>query len=135
MPVSAGLLADMPGYFETLTAYLACNPAAIVEKMARGFVCRDQQRAPTRCVRRGTTAWQLADLLIRQPVIDAARAVSELAIAPQNAQRAIAHSRTQESSPSSPTSPEIGCGNPVRCSLHSTTSLVAPVGVADEGSG
>ena len=35
MPVSAGLLADLQGYFETLTAYRAGNPAAIVEKMAR----------------------------------------------------------------------------------------------------
>jgi hypothetical protein len=33
--------------------------------------------------------WRLADLLIRQPVVDAATVAAELGIAPQNAQRVI----------------------------------------------
>jgi hypothetical protein len=41
-------------------------------------------------VRRGASAWRVADLLLRQPVIDAATVGAELGIAPQNAQRAIA---------------------------------------------
>ena len=40
--------------------------------------------------RRGATAWRLADLLIRQPVVDSATVAAHLGLAPQNAQRAIA---------------------------------------------
>jgi len=39
--------------------------------------------------RRGAAAWRLADLLLRQPVVDAATVAAQLELAPQNAQRAI----------------------------------------------
>ena len=104
VPVSAGLLTDTPGYFDTLTAYRAGDSAAIVERLAQAsfaaIVNGRQLVAELHAiraswdrkiqVRRGAASWRLADLLIRQPVVDAARIASELAIAPQNAHRAIA---------------------------------------------
>lgn len=41
-------------------------------------------------VRRGGNAWRLADVLVRQPGIDAAAVARELDVTPQNTQRAIA---------------------------------------------
>jgi len=104
VPVSAGLLTDTSAYFDTLTAYRAGDPAAIVERMAQASFAaivngrqlvaelhsiRARWNSKVQ-VRRGAAAWRLADLLVRQPVVDAARVASELAIAPQNAHRAIA---------------------------------------------
>ncbi len=103
VPVSAGLLTDTSGYFDTLTAYRDGDPAAIVAKLAdasfaaiaNGRQLVAELRA-TRAswdekikVRRGASAWRLADLLVRQPVIDAATVAAELDLVPQNAQRAI----------------------------------------------
>ncbi len=104
VPVSAGLLTDTRGYFDTLTAYRAGDPAAIVEKMAQAsFVATSNARqlvAELRAirvgwnekirVRRGSGAWRLADVLVRQPVIDAAAVATELGVTPAYAQRAIA---------------------------------------------
>ena len=39
--------------------------------------------------RRRATAWQLADVLLRQPVIDTPTVARELGVTPQNALRAI----------------------------------------------
>jgi Fic family protein len=103
VPVSAGLLTDTRGYFDTLTAYREGNPAAIVEKLAQAsFTAVSTGRqliAELRTIRaswtdkirarRGAGAWRLADALIRQPVVDAAAVAEALDVTPENALRAI----------------------------------------------
>lgn len=103
VPVSAGLLTDTRGYFDTLTAYRQGNPAAIVETLAQAsFVAVANGRQLVDELhtiragwddkiqaRRGAGAWRLADMLIRQPVLDAATAAAALGTTPQNALRAI----------------------------------------------
>jgi Fic family protein len=104
VPVSAGLLVDTRGYFDTLTAYREGNPAAIVEKLARAsFTAVSTGRqlvAELRTIRaswnekirarRDAGAWRLADALIRRPVVDAATVADALDVTPENALRAIA---------------------------------------------
>lgn len=103
VPVSAGLLTDTRGYFDTLTAYREGNPAAIVKKLAQAsFTAVSTGRqliAELRTIRaswtdkirarRGAGAWRLADALIRQPVVDAAAVAEALDVTPENALRAI----------------------------------------------
>jgi Fic family protein len=104
VPVSAGLLTDTNGYFDSLTAYRDGNPAAIVEKLAEAsFAAITNGRelvTELRAIRvgwddkikarRGATAWGLADVLLRQPVVDAATVATEIGVTPPNAQRTIA---------------------------------------------
>lgn len=104
VPVSAGLLTDTGGYFNALTAYRDGDPAAIVAQLAHASSTATANGrvlvAELRTIRadwddkirarRGAAAWRLADLLLRQPVVDAATVAAELGIAPRNAQRAIA---------------------------------------------
>jgi Uncharacterized conserved protein len=104
VPVSAGLLADTSGYFAALTAYREGELAAIVEKLAKAsFAAAANGRQlvielreiragwdDRITARRGASAWQLADVLMRQPVIDAVTVARKLDVTPQNAQRAIA---------------------------------------------
>jgi Fic family protein len=104
VPVSAGLLTDINGYFDALTAYRNGEPTAIVEKLAyASFAAAANGRQlvlDLRAIRqswedkikarRGATAWQLADVLLRQSVIDAPTVARELGVTPQNALRAIA---------------------------------------------
>jgi len=104
VPVSAGLLTDTNGYFDALTAYREGDPAPIVEKLANASFAAAANgrqlvldlREIRQCwedkikARRGATAWQLADVLLRQPVIDAPTVARELDVTPQNALRAVA---------------------------------------------
>lgn len=104
VPVSAGLLTDTRGYFDTLTRYREGDPAAIVAKVAQacfsavtngrrlvGDLRWIRQGWETRIrARRGAGAWRLAEVVLRRPVIDAAGVAEELGITAQNAQRAIA---------------------------------------------
>jgi Fic family protein len=104
VPVSAGLLIDTAGYFEALTAYRDGDPSRIVTKLADAAlaaITNGRQLVialrATRAswndkikARRGATAWRLADLIVRQSVVDASAIAAELGIAPQNAQRAVA---------------------------------------------
>lgn len=104
IPVSAGLLTDTTGYFETLTAYRDGDPSRIVAKLAdasfaaiangrqlvielRAIRASWDDKITTR---RGAATWRLADLLVRQPVVDAQSIAAELDLVPQNAQRVIA---------------------------------------------
>src|SRR6478752_2700 len=103
VPVSAGLLTDTSGYFDALTAYRNGEPSAIVERLAEAcFAAATNGRQLVRdlrsirkswddrvTVRRGATAWQLVDVLLRQPVIDTPTVARELDVTPQNALRAI----------------------------------------------
>lgn len=103
VPVSAGLLTDTDGYFDALTAYRAGDPAAIVEKLAEASFAgaangrtlvgtlREIRRGwdDRLRVRRDAAAWRLADLVIRQPVLDGPTAAAALGSTPQNVLRAI----------------------------------------------
>jgi Fic family protein len=85
VPVSAGLLADTRAYFDTLTSYRDGDPVPIVEMMAQAslmaMVNARQLVDDLREIRagwdskvkarQGAAAWRLADLLLRQPVVDA----------------------------------------------------------------
>ena len=103
VPVSAGLLADTPAYFSALTAYRAGDPAPIVERFAAAsftaitnarrlvadlHAIREEWSSTVRA-RRGATAWRLVDLLLRQPVVDAATIARELGVAAGNSARAV----------------------------------------------
>jgi Fic family protein len=104
VPVSAGLLVDTRSYFDSLTAYREGNPASIVEKLAEAAFAaiangrqlvldlRNIREGWTQSItaRRDAAVWRLADVLIRQPVIDAATAAAELQMTSQNVLRAIA---------------------------------------------
>jgi Fic family protein len=104
VPVSAGLLTDTAAYFASLTVYREGDPSAIVDRLAAAsFEATTNGRhlvQDLRTIRRGwdetvnarrdSGAWRVADLLLRQPVIDAAAVAGELGIEPRNAQRAIA---------------------------------------------
>jgi Fic family protein len=103
VPVSAGLLTDTRGYFDTLTTYREGDPAAIVEKVAQASftaiangrqlvtelrTIRASWNEKVRA-RRDAGAWRLADALIRQPVVDAVTAAESLGVTPENVLRAI----------------------------------------------
>jgi Fic family protein len=104
VPVSAGLLTNTGGYFEALTAYRAGDIGPIIERLAEasfaatanGRVLVNELRRIRAswdgeiAARRDSAAWRLADLLLRQPVVDAVTVATELEISPQNVQRAIA---------------------------------------------
>lgn len=105
VPVSAGLLTDTNAYFDSLTAYREGEPTTIVELIADASLrAVDNGRAlasdlaTTRegwkehiTVRRGASAHRLADLLVRQPVVDSPLVQRELGVAATNANTAIEH--------------------------------------------
>jgi hypothetical protein len=92
-------------YFSSLTAYREGNPATIVELIAEAsFRAVDNGRALASdlseirqgwndqiTVRRGAAAHRLADLLVRQPVVDSRLVQRELGVAATNANAAIDH--------------------------------------------
>ena len=103
VPVSAGLLTDTGHYFDSLTRYRQSEIAPIVATMAdaalRAIGNGRQLVEELRAIRQGwneainarrdATAWRLADLLMRRPVIDAALVVAELGVQSANALRPI----------------------------------------------
>ena len=105
VPVSAGLLTDTDSYFDSLTAYREGQPSTIVELIAdASFRAVDNGRtlaadlAAIReewneriTVRRGAAAHQLADLLVRQPVVASPLVQRKLGVAASNANTAIEH--------------------------------------------
>lgn len=105
VPVSAGLLADTDAYFASLSAYREGSPTTIVELIAEAsFRAIYSGRTLSRdlavirmdwndriSVRRGAAAHRLADLLVRQPVVDSPLVQRELAVAATNANTAIEH--------------------------------------------
>jgi Fic family protein len=103
VPVSAGLLTDTATYFEALTAYRDGDPHPIVERLAHAaFAATTNGRQLVNALhviradwdsrirgRRGSGPRRLVDILVRQPVVDAAIVSAELDVLPQNAHRAI----------------------------------------------
>lgn len=104
VPVSAGLLTDTSAYFATLVAYRQGDPLPIIRELCgateRALIngrqlVNDLRQARARwadvvVARRDAAAWRLADLLLRQPVVDTTTVVRELNVTPNNAPRAIA---------------------------------------------
>lgn len=103
VPVSAGLLADVDGYFAALTAYRAGDIAPIVEQFAwatqhavvNGRILaaevgalRERWRSALD-VRRDSGAWRLLDAVIAQPVVNAAYVQRVLGSSDQGAVNAI----------------------------------------------
>ena len=103
VPVSAGLLQDIEGYFDALTAYRDGSITPIVVAFVRAVeaatvngrqLVRDvsafREEAQRRTsARRQSAAWRMVDLLTQQPVINAQAAAAELGVTPQNAQTGI----------------------------------------------
>ncbi len=100
-PVSAGLLTDTDSYFGALTAYREGNPAPIVDRVSEAAVAAvlngRQLVNDLRAVRAGwndkitarsdSAVWQIADLLLRRPVINTALLAEELGIESKHARR------------------------------------------------
>lgn len=105
VPISAGLLTNTESYFAALTAYRQGDPLPIVERIADASfhaVVNGRQLAgeikATRAewdgritARRDAAAWRLADLLLRQPVVDGETVATQLGIPPTSARSALAH--------------------------------------------
>lgn len=103
VPVSAGLLRDTRGYFDSLGAYRAGGVEPIVRAFAqasRDAIVNGRQlvaeltrvRAAwqdSTSARTGSSGRRLLDVLQRQPVIDANLAAAELGIDSRNAQNGI----------------------------------------------
>jgi len=103
VPVSAGLLTDTDAYFAALTRYREGDPVAIVDRLARaafaaianGRLLVTDLRTLRQAwdervqVRRDATAWRIADLLLRHPVVNAGLIASEVGVAPQNTYRSL----------------------------------------------
>lgn len=103
VPLSAGLLADTDNYFDALTRYRDGDATAIVTVMSeaalsavvRGRDLVGELRAirarwdKTISARRDSVAWQLANMMLRRPVIDAHTVQRELGATSANAHRAI----------------------------------------------
>jgi Fic family protein len=101
VPVSAGLLTDTDSYFAALTAYREGNPAPIVRRVSEAAVAAvvngRQLVSELHAVRAGwndkitarsdSAAWQIADLLLRRPVINTALLTEELGIESKHARR------------------------------------------------
>jgi len=103
VPVSAGLLTDIDGYFAALTRYRGGDPTSIVEAfgaaafraVANGrrlvddlHTIRQDWQERVRA-RRDAVAWRVAELLLRFPVVNAALVAAEIGIAPQNTYRSL----------------------------------------------
>ncbi|WP_225216795.1 Fic family protein [Microbacterium pullorum] len=98
VPVSAGLLADVNGYHQALTAYRAGDIDPIVLSFANASLRAvanarqlvediDQIRAgwdERFSARRDSNAWKLLDILTHRPVLDAASAARELGVKAPN---------------------------------------------------
>jgi len=100
---SSGSLGDTDRYFDALTAYRLGAPEEIVDRFAdAAFIAtatgrtlvsdfREVRREwQSRVIaRRDGATWRVADLLLREPVINASLVTAELQIAPQDVYRTL----------------------------------------------
>lgn len=105
VPISAGLLRERDAYFAALGQYRDGDPVPIVERfvdatfhaLSSGRRLIDDLRSVHAewqrliSVRSDAAAWRLADLLLRQPVLDSRTVQQELAVSAPTAHSAIAH--------------------------------------------
>jgi len=101
VPVSAGLLTDTDSYFAALTAYREGDAAPIVRRVSQAAVAAvfngralvsdlHAVRADWNdkiTARSDSAVWQIADLLLRRPVINTALLTQELGIESKHARR------------------------------------------------
>lgn len=101
VPVSAGLLTDTDSYFAALTAYREGDPAPIVRRVSEAAVAAvfngRQLVGDLQAVREAwngkitarsdSAVWQIADLLLRRPVVNTALLTEELGIDSKHARR------------------------------------------------
>lgn len=101
MPLSAGLLADVESYYAALDAYRQGHPEALVDQFVRASIraIRNGRHLvqDIRAIRdgwddriharRGARTYDVADLLTRQPVVNAKVLEDELGIGPTNVRR------------------------------------------------
>ena len=101
VPVSAGLLTDTDSYFAALTTYREGDPAPIVRRVSEAAVAAvfngrelvgefHAMRAEWNdkiTARSDSAVWQIADLLLRRPVINTALLTDELGIESKHARR------------------------------------------------
>lgn len=101
VPVSAGLLTDTDSYFAALTAYREGDPAPIVGRVAEAAVtavingrelvnelhAMRTEWSDRITARSDSAVWQIADLLLRRPVINTALLTEELGIDSKHARR------------------------------------------------
>ena len=99
VPVSAGLLHDVHGYHDALTAYRSGDPAAIIQRTVDAtfrainngrILARDIDRIRANWrqavrARRDSGIWAVADLFLTRPVLGAAEVGRQLGIASTNA--------------------------------------------------
>ena len=101
VPLSAGLLVDVPSYFRALDAYREGDPEPIVSQLVeaafagitngRALVAelegiREAWRGRIKA-RQGSNAWRIAEVLFTHPVVDAGLLARLLGIAPGNVYR------------------------------------------------
>jgi Fic family protein len=103
VPVSAGLLVETESYFRSLDAYRQGDPAPLVRRLADASYAAisngrqligDLHTARAKWddrikARRDAAAWQLADLLLRQPIVDSRLLQQEWSAPARTAERAI----------------------------------------------
>jgi Fic family protein len=103
VPVSAGLLTDTDTYFSALSAYREGDPSPIVERFTAATFAAlangrqlvadlDHMRTDWALrvqVRRGATAWKVAEIVVRHPVVNASWLSRELGITQTNVYRAL----------------------------------------------
>lgn len=98
VPVSAGLLADVSGYHQALTAYREGDPAPIVAALSEASLravansrelisdldtLREEWQTRLK-VRRDSRAWELADLVLTMPVLNSRIVSEKLGVLQQN---------------------------------------------------
>jgi Fic family protein len=103
VPVSAGLLTDIDAYFAALGAYRDGDPVPIVERFADAtfaalangrHLVGDLHRVRTDWAQRvkarsDATAWKVAEIVLRHPVVNAPSLSRELGISQTNVYRAL----------------------------------------------
>jgi Fic family protein len=103
VPVSAGLLSDTSAYFDSLNEYRAGNVTSIVELMARASFAAIQNGRELAAdlqgyeedwhlrlkARSDSSAWKVANLILRHPAIDSSLVQRELSLIQPSADRAI----------------------------------------------
>lgn len=104
-PVSAGLLTDLLGYTDALTAYREGDARPVVEQFAQAAryaastgtrlvddlaAQLEQDRERLSGVRRHALAWRVLPLLVGQPIVNAAHLQRNLGVTAMTAQRALA---------------------------------------------
>lgn len=103
LPVSAGLLTNVPAYFQSLDAYRDGDPHPIIEMLAvaalraaelGGWLAEElsvvrESWEDSVTARRDAADWRALDLLLARPLVTARQVADELDLTPANARKAL----------------------------------------------